>query len=350
MAYSTLSDPFLIVAFWTGIGALALTLLLGAEIVFLRIKLRRTERLEQKAVAKWRPILNAALFEDKIESLPRLASRERIAFLRLWVHLHESVRGAASKSLNDVAYRLGCDAYARRLLSKGNRAEKLLAVLALGHMRDAQAWPALLKQAGASDNVTSLYALWGLVQIDGKLAAECMTPFFIERDDWALSRVVNILVDARQDCEAVLISLLPTLDAGRLPRALRIVEGLRANLPVPVISELLRRDSVDVVIGALRITTSPALLDDVKALASHPDWQVRVQVAKTVGRLGGPGEIKVLERLLTDSQWWVRYRAAHALVALPFLDNAAIASMAERCDDRFAADMLRQVQEEGVAT
>jgi HEAT repeat protein len=349
LVYSTLSDPFLVVAFWTGIGALALTLLLGAEIVFLRIKLRRSERLEKKAVAKWRPILNAALFEDKIENLPRLAARERIAFLRLWVHLHESVRGGASKSLNDVAYRLGCDAFARRLLAKGNRAEKLLAVLALGHLRNAQAWPALLKQAGVSDSVTSLYALWGLVQIDGKLAAECMTPFFIERDDWALSRVVTILLDAREQCEEVLIRLLPGLDAGRLPRALRIVEGLRVNLPPPLLSDLLRRDAVDVMIGALRITSSPVLLDEVRALASHPDWQVRVQVAKTVGRLGGPGEVDVLQRLLTDSQWWVRYRAAHALVTLPFLDKAALAAIAEGCDDRFAADMLRQVQEEGVA-
>lgn len=331
-------------------GALALTLLLGAEIVFLRMKLRRTEGRERKTIAKWRPILNAALIEERIDILPALATRERIPFLRLWVHLHESVRGGASKALNDIAYRLGCDDYARHLLKKGNRAEKLLAVLALGHLRDARAWPDLLRQAGMADNVTSLHALWALVQINGKLAADTMTPFFIDRDDWALARVVTILTDAREHCEPVLTNLLPTLDASRLPRALRIAEGLRATIPAPVLAGLLQHDSVDVLISALRIAASPALLEDVKGLAAHPDWQVRVQVAKTLGRVGGPAEVEVLERLLTDSQWWVRYRAAHALASLPFLGKDGLSAIAERCGDRYAVDMLRQVQEEGAAT
>lgn len=341
--FNTLSDPILIVAFWTGLGALALTLLLTGEVVNLRMALRRQERREQATIAKWRPILNAAVVGELPDTLPRLRKSERLVFFKYWVHLHQSVRGHASAALNEVGRRLQCDTLARDLLKSRNRAERLLAILALGHLRDKTAWPQLLRQASASDSATSLHALWAMVQVDPRTAAESMTRSFIERDDWALSQVVAILEGARDACADILTANIAFLPAERLPRALHVAEALRIELPPAMLAAMLRHSSVDVLVSALRIAFTPAVLPDIRIYAGHEDWRVRVQVAKALGRIGERADIDVLKDMLGDKQWWVRYRAAQALVALPFLRPAEIDSLRASITDRYAADMLAQV-------
>ena len=143
--FSETSDPYLLVALWAGTVALALTVALAVVIVVLRLNLQRQERRWSAFVERWRPLLLAMMMEpDEPPTLPALARTERTLFLRLWVYLHESVRGAAAEQLNQAARVLQIDRTARRLLVRGSRAERLQAVLALGYLRDEPAWKALL--------------------------------------------------------------------------------------------------------------------------------------------------------------------------------------------------------------
>jgi hypothetical protein len=52
---------------------------------------------------------------------------------------------------------------------------------------------------------------------------------------------------------------------------------------------------------------------------------------------------------LSDREWWVRYRAAQALVELPWLAQAELRALQDGLTDRFAADMLAQVVAEARA-
>lgn len=338
-------DPILAAAFWTGIGALLLTLLLGLQIVRLRMALRARERRERRTLARWRPVLNAAIVGDSPPQLPRLAASERLHFIKLWVHLQSSLRGDAGAALNDIACRLGLDADARAMLGRRARTERLLAALMLGHLKDRDAWPQLLRLSGMDDPTLSLTALWALVRIDPQAAAEYLTPLFIERDDWAMSHVAGILQQAGAPVAAVLAGMLPRLSAQRLPRALRIAEALRIELPSEALAAALGGD-IACVIAALRIVNTPLLQAPVRALLAHDDWQVRVQAAKALGRIGGRADVERLAALLADREWWVRYRAAQALVELPWLKRADLDALRASLDDRFAADMLAQVMAE----
>lgn len=346
MAFSTLSDPYLIVAFWTGLGALALTLLIGAQIVYLRGALRRDERREKNIIAKWRPILIEALTDTPPADLPVLRKNEELPFLTFWIHLHQSVRGEASAGLNDVGYRLGCDRIAHQLLRRGKRAEKLLAILAVGHLRDRSAWPQLINETAQQDSITSLHAMWALVQIAPRMACRELISMLLQRVDWPLSKVANIVQEVREECEPILVEAIPDLAPGSLPRALQLVEALRIQLPSSQVSKLLRDASVDIVIAALRLSTMPDLLDAVRAHLGHPDWRVRVQVAKALGRIGDRSDIRHLQTLLSDPQWWVRYRAAQTLVGMPFIGRDELDTLCAAVTDRYAADMLRQVAAE----
>ncbi|ALK98085.1 hypothetical protein AB595_17585 [Massilia sp. WF1] len=339
-------DPILAAAFWTGIAALLLTLLLGLQIVRLRIGLRARERRQARTLARWRPVLNAAIVGESPEQLPRLLSSERLHFIKLWVHLQSSLRGEAGAALNRIACRLGLDTEARAMLGRRARTERLLAALMLGHLGDRQAWPQLLRLAGLDDPTLSLTALWALVRIDPQAAAEYLTPLFIEREDWAMSHVAGILQQAGTPVAAVLAGMLPRLDAQRLPRALRIAEALRVDLPADALAAALAGESVPVTIAALRIVNTPLLQEAVRTLLLHEDWQVRVQAAKALGRIGERADTQRLVALLADREWWVRYRAAQALVELPWLARADLDALRASIEDRFAADMLAQVMAE----
>jgi hypothetical protein len=111
-------DPILAVAFWTGIGALFLTLLLAAQIVRLRVALRRRQRREARVLARWRPLLNSAIVGEVPGALPPLAANERDHFIKLWVHLQASLRGEAGAALNDIAHRLQLDLEARGMQTR----------------------------------------------------------------------------------------------------------------------------------------------------------------------------------------------------------------------------------------
>ena len=50
----------------------------------------------------------------------------------------------------------------------------------------------------------------------------------------------------------------------------------------------------------------------------------------------------MLESLLDDKEWWVRYRAAQAIASLPFLGPNQLRQIRDRQTDRYAGDMLQQ--------
>jgi HEAT repeat protein len=98
-----------------------------------------------------------------------------------------------------------------------------------------------------------------------------------------------------------------------------------------------------VVIAALRGVLTPDTLAEVRALLGHEDWQVRVQAARALGRVGERSDAARLTSLLGDPQWWVRYRAAQALRELPLLSQADLDAVRASLTDRYALDMLDQV-------
>jgi len=337
------ADPVLAVAFWVGIVALALTLLLGVQIVRLRIALRRRQARAARALARWRPILSSAIAGDLPPDLPPLARGERLHFIQLWVHLQSSLRGDAAAALNDIARRVGLEHDAQAMLGRRARAERMMATLVLGHLRERSAWPQLQRMAGNSlDPTLALTALWALVRIDPDAAAAYLTPLFIENDDWAMSHVAGVLKEASVSVESVLVEMLPGLPRERLGRALRVADALRVTVPDELLVGALDDASVAVVTAALRLVNLPGSRERVRALLAHEDWQVRVQAAKALGRIGDRGDTDRLVALLGDREWWVRYRAAEALVELPWLGRAELDALRGSLTDRYAADMLAQ--------
>jgi hypothetical protein len=59
--------------------------------------------------------------------------------------------------------------------------------------------------------------------------------------------------------------------------------------------------------------------------------------------MGDASDLQRLSQLMMDSQWWVRYRAAQALMGLPFIETEARDTLIANLPDRYARDMAKQV-------
>lgn len=343
LAWLSQSDPFLRAALWIGLAAMGLTLLLVVQILVMRVRLRRREQRARRAVLRWRPLLAAAAANLVPPEVPRLSREEEVDFIRLWLHFQASLRGHARAGLNHVARVLDCAPVALRLLTRGSRAEQLLAVLMLGHLGERAAIAPLQQLVRRADRLLALHASTALVQIDPQLAARAMAPELIVSNDWQVREVVTVLDDARAECDPVLRAMLASCAPDRLPRLLQVMEGLRMAPSSVELASLLASVDVEVLVSALRCVNDPSLRAQVVTLCEHADWRVRMHAGKALGRVGRRDDVGVLVTLLSDREWWVRYRSAQVLATLPFLKPDDLARIAAENPDRYAGDMLRQV-------
>ncbi|HQU83466.1 MAG TPA: HEAT repeat domain-containing protein, partial [Pyrinomonadaceae bacterium] len=102
----------------------------------------------------------------------------------------------------------------------------------------------------------------------------------------------------------------------------------------------------EVIIACLRLVNSDYLLPHVRELMKSERWEIRMQVALTLGRLGHEEDVDLLIHALNDLDWWVRYRAACSLVTMPGMTEEKTAELAETLPNQFARDILQQVLSE----
>lgn len=112
-----------------------------------------------------------------------------------------------------------------------------------------------------------------------------------------------------------------------------------ARQPRMVAEALIDRLTPDAPVSALNswidtagALASPAALDRVRELATHPAPEVRLHVARALRRHAEPDTPPVLMTLLADSDWRVRAQASRALGALRC--GAAIKELAHSVRDR----------------
>lgn len=330
-----------------------LYLVVITQIVVARRRNTIRTRQQQRLESLWLPILVAETAEVP-DVLPPLHPGDAIQFLTLWNQLQESFTGDITRRLNEVARRAGADVQARRMLEQRNLRGRLLAVSTIGHLGDRddhESWNALVRLTSDNDGLLSLAAARALTRIDATAALPVILPHIAERNDWSRNYVLAMLMDLGADVvskpltEAAL--QVPTEHAHRLIQYFSVAQVADA---VPVVRAIIgRAKSVECLAACLRVFADVDDLDTVREYLYHRSWQVRVQAVNVLARLGAPTDFRVLLPLLSDSEWWVRYRAAKALCSLPGVEVARIKSLSKEHEDAFARDMLVHVLAEAGA-
>lgn len=100
---------------------------------------------------------------------------------------------------------------------------------------------------------------------------------------------------------------------------------------------------------ALSLLRDPRALAAVLLAMTDFDWEVRAQAATAAGEIGASEAIPLLEQLLEDEHWWVRYHAGAALHNIGELGILALNEIASR-PSPVAAEMAWGIlREKGLA-
>jgi len=345
------SDGLLQAARLSGIAILFLIVLLIGCIILLRVWLNTRARREERLATRWLPIFTQAIEEGRHPPLPRLGPSELALVLGLWLRFYQSLRGQARSRLRDLAGEIHLAAFARRLLTSRNTQERIMAILALGHLGEETAWQDL-ERLGQDDNpMLSLLAAGAMLQINAVWSIEDVLARITQRSDWPMTTVSLLLAEA--DPAAVVPALRNAVRLSppkRLPRLLPLLKVVNVTGSADLLLPLLAADQpLEVLVAALKVAEDPLLLPTVRRLVDHPEWPVRAQAARALGRLGETADVTTLRALLSDRVWWVRYRAARSLLKLPGIGPAQLSEFAATSSDRFARDILGQILAEAEA-
>lgn len=324
-----------------------LTLVLMMQVLVMRailvVRTRRTERF----IGLWQPLLICAV-EVPPSNLPRLGAADVFTFLTLWNHLQESVLDQARQGLNDVARRLGIPAIAHRMLDRANLRGRLMAVATLGQLQDRSVWDVLSAFAASPDVVLSLAAARALIRIDRHAAVDRLMPLITVRLDWPAPRVASLLLAAGADVISAPLARIAIVASPRhAPRLIRYLDVVHCETAILAVRQIIRgTNDMEVIAACLRIFKDPEDLDTVRGFLDHPRWEIRVQAATAIGRLGTANDEERLALLLADPEWWVRYRSAHALCALLADSPGRLDRLQREHVNRFARDVLAQARAE----
>lgn len=343
------SDLILTIAYWVSIAVLALVLFLMVYILLLRALLLLKERRYREFSALWSPIL-LNVVKSKPSRLPHISYVDRFSFLILWNMLREQ-KDADEKIrdwMNSVAVATGVDRVAVRFLEKRSTRKKLLAVVTLGQLRDKSQWEKLRQMALSDHMLLSLAATQAIARIDPEAAVPVIVPLVVSRMGWPAAKVASILGEIGPD----LVSR-PLTDAvmhappEAMQRLIPYLETCHDAVTLPAVRQLLENPPDDKVIGpCLNVIGKSRDAKDLKLVRhylAHARWHVRAHAAACLGRIGTREDEEKLVALLADPEWWVRYRAAQAIVDLPSSSMQRIHKLKEELGDRYARDILEQV-------
>lgn len=339
------------VALWLTVASIAASLLLLLYTLELRLRRRLRERRRASVVAYWRTVIARAVTGAAAASAaaqPKLHRRERQEFLRLWVYTRSMLEGAAAERLIALAQSLGLTDFVRGQARHAHIGTRLMAMQALGFLRDSESIAELIAAADDANTLVSITAVEALAAIDPARAMALMIPKIAQRRDWPRTHVFNVLQRAGSDViSEPLYRCIRAASDSDAAYLLQFAEIAEFDVRDALAGELLRSSTnPEVLVAALKTATGHAPVPHLDELLAHQAWYVRMQAAKLVGRMGRKSDLGRLEKLLGDDEWWVRFRAAKALVRLHGVTASDLDDVRSRLHDRYARDMLGQVMAE----
>jgi HEAT repeat protein len=337
------SESIFSFAMWAMMIIIALTIFIFLQIVGLHIFRIIKKRYSDRFLETCRPIILENIVGATNE-LPRVSRLHLYEFLLFWNNLNDSLRGEARERLIRLGYELGLNKVAVRMFKKSNVKKRFMAIATLGHMRDDTAWKDL--KAGLSDknSYLSFATARAMVLIDAEKAMPELIPRMTSRQDWASFNMSGILKAAGTEAiSAPLAEAALSASAEDSLCLLKYIDLIDYSSAKRVIMELLESAVVEEVISScLKSLKDPDALHIVRKYTLHDCWFIRVQAAAALGRIGTEDDKHRLIEMLSDKEWWVRYRAAKALEKMPFFTTQEVESIQADHPDPFSRDILKQ--------
>jgi len=337
------SDPLLRAAFYIGLSLIFITILMIGFILAMAFYHLLRDKKRRRFIKRWKPLLTETAFNMPAD-LPSVSPRETELFLVFWNHYHQFLKGDAKTRLNRILRDLKVDSRVLHMYRKGNKKKKLQAIATFGNLLDVTIWDDLYPLALKEDMRFSLIAARTMVQVRPARSVDNLIDLVKKRRDWPLSSVMVLIKEADRDVVSEALFKAIKRNGAHTSRLIMLLDTVSPDRAEELILKLVDSTMDEEIISTcLHVATGPAILVSARAYASHSRWFIRAKAASCLGRLGNEEDVPRLTALLGDREWWVRYRAAEALSALPFMDVAGLKEIRDIHEDRYGRDILSQI-------
>lgn len=335
-------------ALYAGSVAMVLVCLLAIQVVVIRVRLMLSQKRRANIQAVWRQVIGSILVGEE-PVYPKIKRRDIFYILEEYNYVFGVIRGIELNKLRKVYHDLKVPVSLKALLKSGSMRRQLFALITLGNIRDGSSWELIKDRLSVKQPVVSLSAARALVLIEPHKAANEIIPVLLQRKDWPWANIAHILKLAGPGVVCQKLSEL-VLDASldKQSSLLRLYGMLQCDGKLPISRQVLQNAEEDKIASVcLNISQDPKIISQARDYAHHARWHVRMNAAVAIGRFGQEEDIPLLIHLVKDREWWVRYRAAQALLSMPFVDNERIQRIRAELKDPYADDILVQVMNEG---
>lgn len=319
-------------------------------ILWMRHRQNVIEQQRSHLNAVWTPIM-ARSIEHRLQDLPRIKKRDQRDFLIIWNRFQGNLRGEAKQGLNRLLEDSGMDRAALSMLKSRTESERVLGALTMGHLQRRDTWNDIeemaLNQTGLSGQVAAL----SLARIDPAKASPILIPLFARRIEWPRTKIASTLLELGSlNVTRPLLEIIEASGPGQLPRLISFLYFAEAGAASKAVRRLLNRsDDIEIISACLKECqrfADEGWADLILPYLKHTSWIVRVQAVNVLAGVAGQEHTDAITALLSDENWWVRFRAAQALASLPFMTPGQLEKIIIDQGDRYAIDILKQVQAE----
>jgi hypothetical protein len=351
MFQGALSSEALAIAYWVEAILALLALATFLSIFLLRIRTDRHKKAVAAAHAQAQACLTRWLDNEPYRCKPtsRIGVRE---LLKVWLYRTSLVEGPHKRTLIIHGKAAGLRRHVKHLLRSGKVPDELLALKAAALLKEPRLVKSMLPLLDSKNNVVSIFAAEAIALSSSSHAVQTVLPRILQQNAWSEKKVVEILKAIVGDSPAIteyMVSqvLTPPSDAKAQAYVAKFLGSQPFELRAPYLSRLLRKATDDKVLSAcLDGLREPASVELARQYLTHPRWHVRVHAIQAIGKLGSAQDEPALIKRLSDEQWWVRYRAAQALVSMPGTSGRTLLDLYAKLTDPYARDMLKHAASE----
>lgn len=285
----------------------------------MRLRRLRDEENAKRVEAEWRQLCFHALMTEQLEHLPTLNQRDLYDVVEMWLQTFDRVRGAdAAKGLIRLGEWLNFADRLLPLLKSRSMDETLLAMMALGLLKERRALPVIRETLDHSYPLLSLAAMKAYMDI----APEEGLPELMQRIDtpgWPMGRVRQLMSSAPRQLQTQYLNVAAeTLLEDQLPHLMELVFALAPSESTEVAKGCLRRfpDHTLLIQTILKNSSDPQFLPLARAGCQSTVPELRNDSLLALGRLGGAEEQARLMQHLDNDTWLNQQAAAQSLITL----------------------------------
>ena len=301
----------------------------------MRSVMGRRRRRAAATAATWAEALERAVIGHRVAA-PAVPRGTELVVLRLWSRYRDEVAGRAAGRLAVMARDAGLDRAALDAVRHRRDDRRLPGIEVAGRLGLDELWDDLERFARSGRDPVWERAAVALVRMRPVDAVRLLVPLVGDALPARAAAWSRILAAGPAAPVATAVAdLLPTLEGAGRDAITRGLAGIDATAALPEVRRQLRLTD-EASFRAACIAVLAACGDDgdavrVRAHLDHPAWEVRLEAAVALGRLGRAADTPALAALLDDEEWLVRRAASESLARVG--DVRAVARLARRHPD-----------------